>query len=496
MTKERFDISSEKGFALIYMAGILTVLLLFAGLAVDAGRAYIVKAQLSKAVDGAALGAARMLNSGDPRGEAERIFKANFPAGYMGTTGADPTAAGNFFSLATVPASGINVVTVNATTTLPTTFMKLANFNDVQISSMGEAQRRMVDLSLVLDVSSSIGSRWGAVRDAARAFVNSFDANGDRVALVTFGNGARVIDQMPSSRGFNKTRVMSDVPNTLPGGSTNMVEGLYRGWDEVRVVPRGQQSGLRIIVLFTDGASNSVPGIYDGSGLARGLRTWDFPDNGADPDNQTHANPQIAGLYDTESGVANPSPGFGQPFAWNCHQGKSLAQILMNQSSGGCTVPAARHLPTSSRHTHFRSSGIPTQFPVQVSSLTINGVAQSSGRGLVNLDPSNNRYPAHVVNINNAARNLIEIIGNAARSDTGGDYPIRIFSIGMGELVRYDLGSLQETSESVLKRIANDATSPDFNSTQLEGKYYFAATPADVGPAFQQLQAQIIRLSK
>ena len=164
----------------------------------------------------------------------------------------------------------------------------------------------MVDLSLVLDVSSSIGSRWGAVRDASRAFVNSFDKNGDRVSLITYSNGARVLDPMPSSRGFNKTKLMADIPNTLPGGSTAMVEGLYRGWDEVRAVPRGQQSGLRVIVLFTDGASNSVPA--DLSGLAagpRGLRTWDFPDNGADPDNQTHLNPQIDGLYDTETGAAS-----------------------------------------------------------------------------------------------------------------------------------------------------------------------------------------------
>ncbi len=71
------DRSAEKGFTLIYMAIALTVLLLFTGLAVDTGRAYVVKAQLTKAVDGAALGAARMLNSGDPRGEAVNIFKTN-----------------------------------------------------------------------------------------------------------------------------------------------------------------------------------------------------------------------------------------------------------------------------------------------------------------------------------------------------------------------------------------------------------------------------------
>jgi hypothetical protein len=47
-----------------------------------------------------------------------------------------------------------------------------------------------------------------------------------------------------------------------------------------------------------------------------------------------------------------------------------------------------------------------------------------------------------------------------------------------------------------LKRIANDSSSPDFNSAQLEGQYYYAETAEDVGPAFQGIQAQIIRLSK
>jgi hypothetical protein len=53
----------------------------------------------------------------------------------------------------------------------------------------------MVDLSLVIDVSSSIGPAWGAVRDAGRMFINSFDANGDRVALMTFSDGARAGDR-------------------------------------------------------------------------------------------------------------------------------------------------------------------------------------------------------------------------------------------------------------------------------------------------------------
>jgi Flp pilus assembly protein TadG len=479
MTRQRRYLSNERGVALVYMALFLTTLLLSTGLAVDTGRAYVVKAQLSKAVDGAALGAARMLNSGDPRGEATRIFIANFPSGYLGTAVTpDPTADPAFFDLKTIAATGVNVVTVTASAKLPTTFMRLASIDDVTVTSSGEATRRMVDLSLILDVSSSIGWRWPYVRDAARTFINAFDAASDRIALVTYGNGARVLDDMPSGRGFNKVKVMADVPSALPGGSTNMVEGLYRGWDELRTVAPGAQSGLRVIVLFTDGASNSVPGNYPASpGVSKGLRTYDFPKNLPDPDSQTWNSPNIVGLFDAETGAQSPAYNITLPW---------------NSTTTHASVP---YLPLTSWHTHRRSSGIPTSFPLQTAALTVNGAAQSARRGLRNWNAAEGRYPAEVFNINNAARNLVEIIANDARNDTG-DYPIRIYTIGMGELVRYMLGTMPEKSEDILMRIANDSRSPDFNEDQLEGKYYFAKTPADVGPAFEALQSQIVRLSK
>src|SRR5215210_7637298 len=93
MIKQRPDLSGQDGFALMYLAGALTTFCLVTGLAVDSGRAYVVKAQLTKAVDGAALAAARNLNTGNPRDEAARIFTANFPTGYFGTTSVTPTSA-------------------------------------------------------------------------------------------------------------------------------------------------------------------------------------------------------------------------------------------------------------------------------------------------------------------------------------------------------------------------------------------------------------------
>jgi Flp pilus assembly protein TadG len=469
---------NEEGFTLFYMAVFLTCLCIFVGLAVDTGRAYVVQAQLSKAVDGAALGAARMLNSGNPRNEAATIYRANFPSGWFGTSSSTDPAVSSFYQMNTIPASGVNVVTVTASATIPTTFMKLANFNELTVHATGEATRRMVDLSLVLDVSGSIGSKWPAVRSAAQEFIGAFDAASDRLSLIFYSNGARVLDPMPAGRGFDKNRLIADIPATLPGGSTAMVEGLYRGWDEVRSVPSGQQSGLRVIVLFTDGASNSVPGVYPGSTAARGLRTYDFPKNFPDPDSQTHNDPFIAGFYDTETGNATTGPNQAYPY------------------DSTATHTLAPWLPLQTLHTHHRSSGIPTQFQLQTNTLTVNGVAQNAVRGLQDWNAAAGRYPAYVKNINRAARNLVEIIAHAARADTSGDYPIRIYTIGMGELVRYNLGPVPETSESILKRLANDATSPDFNSSQLEGKYYFAATADDVGPAFQALQNQIIRLTK
>ena len=291
---------------------------------------------------------------------------------------------------------------------------------------------------------------------------------------------------MPAGRGFDKAQLVADVPNALPGGSTAMVEGLYRGWDQLRSVPAGSQSGLRVIVLFTDGASNSVPGDY-GTGPGVGLRTYDFPQNAGDTFGQTWNSPHITGLYDTATGAqANGVPSHvDTTVPWN----SNLTPFDANNQW-------PKYLPVASAHANHISAGIPTTFPLQTAALTVDGLPQSATRGLRNFDAAAGKYPADVHNINNAARNLVEIIANEARNDVG-DYRIRIYTIGMGQLVPLQLGTRMETSESILKRIANDVRSaPDFNGAQLEGKYYYAQTAADVGPAFQALQNQILRLSK
>jgi Mg-chelatase subunit ChlD len=473
MKRQGTDLSGQRGFVMVYMAATLACLLLFTGVAVDTGRAYVVKAQLSKAVDGAALAAARNINNGNPRGEAAKIYRANFPVGYMGTTSSTDPAAAGFYQSSVDEGSGVNTVTVTATAILPTTFMKIGDFDTMTVTSTGEATRRMVDLSLVLDVSGSIGTAWGAVRDASRTFIDAFDGTHDRMSLSTFSYGAKVLQPMPSARGFDKVGMKASVPNTLPGGNTNMAEGLYRAYDELKSVPLGSQSGLRIIVLFTDGAPNGVPALWESpSTTAKSMYTGDFAPG------QTGA---IGGLADTQSGTLNPT--------WNS------ATVAWNSTSvpGGIPVLQQR-MPLGSAHTHHRSPGIPTSFPWQSTTLTVDGVPQNVARGLRNpISPG--VYPSQLWNINNAARNLVEIIANEARNDNG-DYRVRIYVVGMGPQLRMNLGTRGELSEDILKRIANDASSTDRNPAQLEGKYFYAETAADVAPAFANIQNQILRLTK
>lgn len=73
-----------RGQALLPMALSLTALLGMAGLAIDTTRAYMVRAMLSNAVDGAVLAAARA-PEGQMSAVAEAVFQANFPAGALTT---------------------------------------------------------------------------------------------------------------------------------------------------------------------------------------------------------------------------------------------------------------------------------------------------------------------------------------------------------------------------------------------------------------------------
>src|SRR5207245_10830114 len=79
---------SQRGTAFAYLGITLFALVGFTGLAVDLGRSYVIKSNLSKAVDAAALAAARTSGEGQSaaRDEADQNVNVNCRQGYSRLT--------------------------------------------------------------------------------------------------------------------------------------------------------------------------------------------------------------------------------------------------------------------------------------------------------------------------------------------------------------------------------------------------------------------------
>ena len=108
----RTKFRDQRGAFLVIFALILLVLLGFAALGIEAGRWYLVRAELSKSVDAAALVAAK--NIADPHYDSKKLAEEfgyeNFYAGYLGS-----------------PASGAGTVRFNATPIDSDTFQVTGN---------------------------------------------------------------------------------------------------------------------------------------------------------------------------------------------------------------------------------------------------------------------------------------------------------------------------------------------------------------------------------
>ncbi|MEI7771005.1 MAG: FHA domain-containing protein [Chloroflexales bacterium] len=108
---------------------------------------------------------------------------------------------------------------------------------------------------LAIDISKSIEPNLGQIQSAATGFVQSLDV-GDQVALVVFGNTARVVQPFTADHGA--------VINSILGlGRTQLEDytALYNGvFEGVRLAADGATSGRRAVVVLTDGDNTTAAG--------------------------------------------------------------------------------------------------------------------------------------------------------------------------------------------------------------------------------------------
>lgn len=161
------------------------------GIATDGARAYMVKMRLSQAVDSAALAGGRAFAETNQVSDINKYFAGNFPSDYMDAT-VDP------LFIDTDPLTG--TVEVVATATVPTTFMKVLDVEDMTVSARSVVKRavRGMELALILDTTGSMaGSKLDSLKSSANALIDILYGTRETVddlwvSLVPFASRVRI----------------------------------------------------------------------------------------------------------------------------------------------------------------------------------------------------------------------------------------------------------------------------------------------------------------
>jgi Flp pilus assembly protein TadG len=246
--------AGERGTVIIAVALFLILLIAFVGLGVDIGRWYLVRAELSKSVDAGGLEGARNINNPyvDPRVVAQDFCEANFPVSYLGTAGSG-TGTVSF----DVQLPGNSRVRVDGTTSANSIFASVMGFSQVPVSSEGVAQKKLVEIMMVLDRSFSLDGRPIAdLKVAARSFLEFFAPTQatDKVGMVSFATSVRT-DRALASHFVAPMRSAIDAMSAL--GATNTSDAFAQtlrpgGFtDQTHMAPDARVQ--QFMVFFSDG---------------------------------------------------------------------------------------------------------------------------------------------------------------------------------------------------------------------------------------------------
>ena len=179
----------------------LIPLVVAAGVAVDATRAYIVKMQLGSALDAAvlAVGSTVSNNNATLTTQLQNYFNANFPV----------TSLVSNVTLSTVPQNADltqPTITAKATATVPMTFMQIVGMPNLTVSVTSQAQKTQgLEVALVLD---NTGSMLCGPNDGAPNYSDSACSTGVIATDTTCtnpGNQARICELRNAANQFINT---------------------------------------------------------------------------------------------------------------------------------------------------------------------------------------------------------------------------------------------------------------------------------------------------
>ena len=295
----------QRGNILVFLTLALPFFVGLVGLGIDATMCYIVQTELSAAVDGAALGAGRLISAyNNPTSDADiagEFLNANFRIGQSGFWGAY-----NLTPTVTVTTGITKTVTVTATVNVPLLFMRLLHHDAATVGATATATRRDARIEVVIDRSGSMSYDDGSgtskviqdVVSKAASFTESFTScpsascdtplNYDELGMVVF-SGSGVVGYPTYTTTTGATWPASVDPKAIGGpdiyfyngAATDMVhqlntpvtagegtamgDGLALAYIELQkahvqdLLANGNiDTRVNAIVLFTDGVPSSV----------------------------------------------------------------------------------------------------------------------------------------------------------------------------------------------------------------------------------------------
>ena len=342
-------LGNESGSVLILVALTLLVLLGFFALGVEAGRWYLIRAEISKSVDAGALAGAKNISNPhvDPRTVAEDFSAANFPTGYMSTPGTGP---GKASFVATMDGDG--KVKVDGKTNSLSVLAQLFGKDQVTIGTLGAAQMKNVELMMVLDRSGSMAGRpMQDLKVAAKSFIDYFQDTQatDRLGLVSFATSS-VVDRPMGSNFVTPMKNSIDAMNA--SGATNPADALAKAGgpsgftDQTGLPPERRKA--QFLVFFSDGRPTAFRGLFLKSGntydaVACVTGNCEAGDGGTTYTNMGNPN------QETWLGIDPTRTGDGKAVASACGNNNSTRWYAFDTEPVPGYAPTACNIPVSTK---------------------------------------------------------------------------------------------------------------------------------------------------
>lgn len=490
----------ERGLAIILTAIMLLFILPAVGLAIDAGLLYVIRGRLTAACDAASLATARSLNLGltlaEQQGAAvvrgNAFFTANFPTGYLGTSGATPT-----IQLAQTNMSTLTVTTT-ATANAPLYFMRILGSTATIAGAIGKASRRGVNLMLVLDRSGSMaGSPCADMITSSKIFADMFSNQRDRLGLVTFGSSRYLA--FPPSKEFktNGSKISTAIDGIACSGGTNASDAYHLAYDQLVTI--NEPLALNMIVFFTDGyptaftanfpvktVADTRYGVTSGGYSCTTTSECSIPKSTCDDDNGRASTHGSWGTFSGKIGaIATGSPANSTGSTYGL-----MARSTTN-SNGGDPLLTATDVKNCAMLTQPQTWTQMRRDLAYIPNTDINGVSTSGYQTVTNFSSGHAAYPNRKRldrpnNIQSVAMNLADNTATKIRGNT----TLNVVTYTLG------LGSNGGVDDVLLSRMANDPGSPIFNNNITDGLYVYAASPADLNVAFSRIASEILRLAQ